>query len=260
MRRRWRRSSLPHETARPTAPLAVAPGPGSLALYDLFMLGLSVYVLAALAASTLLPLEAESRKVLGAADNAVCIAFLTDFFRNLVRADRKLEYLRWGWLDLAASIPTVDALRFARVARMVRVVRVLRGFRSVRHLVAFILSTRAGAAFWGMALLSFLALVFSAVSILQVERNAPGANIRTAGDALWWAYVTIATVGYGDRVPVTTEGRIIAALLMTVGVGLFGTFTAYIARSFLQPAEPADAMRALELRVQRLEQATEARR
>jgi voltage-gated potassium channel len=233
-----------------------ASGPRErLALYDLFTLGLSVYVLAALAASTVLPLDPESRKVLSAADNAVCLVFLVDFFRNLIRADRKMEYLRWGWLDLAASIPTVDALRFARVARMVRVVRVLRGFRSARHLGAFILGARAGAAFWGMALLSFLVLVFSAVAILQVERDAPGASIRTAADAVWWAYVTIATVGYGDRVPVTTEGRIIAALLMTVGVGLFGTFTGFIAKSFLQPTERDDAsvIRALELRVERLE-------
>lgn len=62
-------------------------------------------------------------------------------------------------------------------------------------------------------------------------------------------------MGYGDRVPVTTEGRTIAALLMTMGVGLFGTFTGYIAKSFVQPAESGDAsvIRALELRVERLE-------
>jgi voltage-gated potassium channel len=233
--------------------------PERLALHDLFTLGLGVYVLAALVASTVLPLDPESRKVLGAADNVVCLVFLVDFFRNLVRADRKMEYLRWGWLDLGASIPTVDALRFAWVARIVRVVRVLRGFRSARHLGAFVLGTRAGAAFWGMALLSFLVLVFSAVAILQVERDAPEASIRTAADSLWWAYVTIATVGSGDRVPVTTEGRVIAALLMTVGVGLFGTFTGYIAKSFLQPAESADTG-ALELRVQRLEDTASDRR
>lgn len=59
--------------------------------------------------------------------------------------------------------------------------------------------------------------------------TAPESNIKTAEDAIWWAFVTITTVGYGDRFPVTTEGRIIAALLMTAGVGLFGTFTGFIA-------------------------------
>jgi voltage-gated potassium channel len=166
-----------------------------------------------------------------------------------------MEYLRWGWLDLVASIPTVDALRFARMARIVRVARVLRGFRSAQRLGTFILRKRAGAALWGLALLAFLALVFSSVAILEVERDAPGATILTAGDAVWWAYATISTVGYGDRVPVTTEGRLIAALLMTVGVGLFGTFTGYVAKTFLQRAESVDAsvIRALELRIERLE-------
>ena len=75
-------------------------------------------------------------------------------------------------------------------------------------------------------------VIFSAIAILQVETD-PNSNIKTAEDAIWWAYVTITTVGYGDKFPVTTEGRIIAAALMTVGVGLFGTFTGFIASFFL---------------------------
>ncbi|WP_306171340.1 potassium channel family protein [Porphyromonas gingivalis] len=73
---------------------------------------------------------------------------------------------------------------------------------------------------------------FLFIAILQVE-NAPTSNITTAEDAIWWSYVTITTVGYGDKYPVTTEGRIIAMFLMTAGVGLFGTFTAYIASLFV---------------------------
>ena len=75
-------------------------------------------------------------------------------------------------------------------------------------------------------------IIFSSIAILQVE-TAPTSNIKTAEDAIWWAYTTITTVGYGDRFPVTTEGRFIATLLMTVGVGLFGTFTAYLASWFI---------------------------
>ena len=63
-------------------------------------------------------------------------------------------------------------------------------------------------------------LLFSSIAILQVETD-PNSNIKTAEDAIWWSYVTITTVGYGDKYPVTTEGRIIAVILMTVGVGLF---------------------------------------
>lgn len=59
-------------------------------------------------------------------------------------------------------------------------------------------------------------------------------SVKTAEDALWWSYTTITTVGYGDKYPVTTEGRLIAMALMTVGVGLFGAFTAYLTTWFVK--------------------------
>jgi voltage-gated potassium channel len=79
-------------------------------------------------------------------------------------------------------------------------------------------------------------LLFSSVAILQFETD-PNSNIKTAEDAIWWSYVTITTVGYGDKYPVTTEGRIIAVILMTVGVGLFGTFTAFVSSWFVKSNE-----------------------
>jgi voltage-gated potassium channel len=109
----------------------------------------------------------------------------------------------------------------------------LRAIRSIKYLSHYFLNNKIKSAFTSAAILAFVTIVFSAIGILQVEKDAPGANINNAEDALWWAYVTITTVGYGDRFPVTSEGRIIAAVLMTVGVGLFGTFTAYVASWFV---------------------------
>jgi voltage-gated potassium channel len=82
-------------------------------------------------------------------------------------------------------------------------------------------------------ILAFLILIFSSIAILQVENTANG-NIKTAEDAIWWAYTTITTVGYGDKYPVTSEGRLIAIFLMTFGVGMFGTMTAYISSLFIK--------------------------
>jgi voltage-gated potassium channel len=80
--------------------------------------------------------------------------------------------------------------------------------------------------------IAILMIIFSSIAILQVETD-PNSNIKNAEDAIWWSFVTITTVGYGDKFPVTTEGRIIAAFLMTVGVGLFGTFTGFVASWFM---------------------------
>ena len=68
---------------------------------------------------------------------------------------------------------------------------------------------------------------------LYFEKDAPGANITTGGDALWWGYVTATTVGYGDKYPVTMGGRIVGTLMLTVGVALFATFSGFLAHAFL---------------------------
>ena len=90
-------------------------------------------------------------------------------------------------------------------------------------------------------------LEFGSLGILHLEQHAPGANIVTASDALWYIIVTISTVGYGDRFPVTNTGRLVGTLIIVIGVGIFGTFTGYLANLFLAPskksstAEPASS-------------------
>jgi len=90
--------------------------------------------------------------------------------------------------------------------------------------------------------MAFVLIVFSSITILNCE-TAPESNIKTASDALWWSFVTITTVGYGDFYPTTTLGRIIAVVLMTAGIGLFCTFTAYVASLFLQEEEKGQEKR-----------------
>jgi voltage-gated potassium channel len=74
------------------------------------------------------------------------------------------------------------------------------------------------------------------ILVLLAESPAPDANIHTASDAMWWVYVTITTVGYGDRYPVTSAGRLVGVLVMTTGVGLFGTLAGFIAHKLVAPA------------------------
>lgn len=204
--------------------------------HELLMLGLSIYVLAALAADVFLDLSSPTRTLLGYMDFGICMVFLAEFFVNLARAKDRAAFLKWGWIDLVSSIPMLDVARVGRVARIARVLRMMRAVRSIRRIGTFLLQRRAEAALSAAAFIALLMVTFAGIVILDVEAGRAEANIRTAGDALWWAMTTITTVGYGDRYPVTPEGRVVAAMLMTVGVGCFGVFTGLVASWFLAPA------------------------
>ena len=220
---------------RNTTPPSSLPHVGVL---NVAVVVLSVYVLLALFISTVFRLPPATERILTLADNAICGFFLLEFGIRLYQAPHKGRFLRWGWVDLVASIPSVAVLRVGRTFRLVRVLRILRAFRSTRHLLHHLFRSRVQGTFTAVALVAVLMVIFSAIAILQVE-TSPDSNIKTAEDALWWAYSTITTVGYGDKYPVTGAGRLIATVLMTVGVGLFGTFTGFLASWFVAGQQAA---------------------
>jgi voltage-gated potassium channel len=141
--------------------------------------------------------------------------------------------MKWSWIDLVASIPSLDFLRAGRLLRLIRLLRVFRALKSTKLIYEHINRNKKQSALTSVALISFLMIVFSSIAILQFEKDV-NSNIKTAEDAIWWSYVTITTVGYGDKFPITSEGRIIGAILMTTGVGIFGTFTALISSWFIE--------------------------
>ena len=131
-------------------------------------------------------------------------------------------------------------MKILRVFRLVRVFRLLRAY-GIKNIAGSLLHDRAGSALLTLLLMGILVMEFGSLAILDVEQDAPGANITTASDALWYNIVTISTVGYGDRYPVTNEGRVIGSLIIIVGVGIFGTFTGYLANLFLAPRKSSAA-------------------
>jgi voltage-gated potassium channel len=203
-----------------------------LGILNIIVIVLSIYVLTALIIDTIFTLPKETATLLYYIDNAICVFFFFEFSVRFFKAENKLKFMKWGWIDLLSSIPMVGPLRAGRILRLIRLLRVVRAFRSTQHLVNHIFANKAQGAFASISVIAILLVIFSAIGILQVETD-PNSNIKTAEDAIWWAYVTITTVGYGDKFPVTTEGRVIAAILMTAGVGLFGTFTAFVASWFV---------------------------
>jgi voltage-gated potassium channel len=206
--------------------------------YQIFMLVLCIYAMAALAMEVVLPLDEQTKGIIDIADSAVCAFFFIDFLINMIKAPNKWQYFyRWGWIDLLSSIPTIDILRVGRTARILRIIRILRAFRAAKIIATFILERRKESAFMAAALVSILLIIMGSISVLHFEKGIPSANIQTAEDAIWWAVVTMTTVGFGDKYPVTMEGRSVAVMLMVCGVGLFGMFSGFIASWFLSPGK-----------------------
>ena len=185
--------------------------------------------------------------VLWVMDGILSAIFLADFTYRLFTTESKTTYFfrRFGWADLLASLP-VQQVKILRVFRLARVFRLLREY-GVKNVARNLLEDRAGSALLTLLLMGILVLEFGSLEILHLEQYAPDANITTASDALWYVIVTISTVGYGDEYPVTDGGRFCGALIIIIGVGIFGTFTGYLANLFLAPskkpavAEPASA-------------------
>jgi hypothetical protein len=166
--------------------------------------------------------------------------FLIDFIYRFSTASSRRAYFlqQYGWADLLASIP-LPQFKVLRVFRLFRVYRLLREF-GMKNIARGLLKDRAGSALLMLLLAGILVLEFGSLAVLRIEQSASGGNIKTASDALWYVIVTISTVGYGDRFPITDAGRLIGALIIVVGVGIFGTFTGYLANLFLSPPK-ADA-------------------
>lgn len=210
-----------------------APAGEHVGPFQMVILVLSIVVLGALVADTVWTPPAEVSRVLQFVDFGVCIVFLVDFVVRFRAAKSKLAFMKWGWIDLLASIPAVHLLRWGRLLRLVRVLRILRGLRSLRLFSRLIFAHRTRGGVASVALIAFLVITFSSIGILICEEHAPNANIHNAEDAVWWSVTTVTTVGYGDKYPVTQTGRVIAMILMVSGVGLFGTLSGIVATFFL---------------------------
>ena len=165
------------------------------------------------------------------------IIFLADFTYRILTASSRSGYFfrQFGWADLLASLSFPHA-KILRIFRLIRVYRLLREF-GLKNIANSLIKDRAGSALLTLLLMGILVLEFGSLAVLNAESKNPGANIETASDAIWYVIVTIATVGYGDRYPTTNTGRLIGSLIIVIGVGIFGTFTGYLANLFLSPAK-----------------------
>lgn len=201
--------------------------------YEVFIALLSILSIVDMFLVWLPGLGEASKQVVVIFQTAITFIFIFDFCYRFFTAESKSQYFirEWGWADLLACIPNLRILRFFRIFRVYRLMRDI-GVQTIKDQLLY---DRAGSILYLTIFLGLVIIQTASVLVLNVEAANPEANIQTPSDAIWWSYVTITTVGYGDRFPTTTTGRIVGVLLMTAGVALFGVFTSFLANTFLSP-------------------------
>lgn len=203
--------------------------------YEIFVGMLSVLSIVNLILMYAVVGDAALDTVLGVMNALFSAVFLVDFTYRLATAPNRGAYFfrHFGWADLLASLPLAQ-LKVLRIFRVIRVIRLMRDVGAQR-IWRTVTRDRAGSALYALLLMGVVVLQFGSLTMLYIEQYAAGSNITTASDALWFTIVTISTVGYGDLYPVTNAGRLVGAGIIVVGVGIFGTFTGYLANMFLSP-------------------------
>ena len=212
-----------HETS-------IALGPASTT-YRLFIVIMSFYAVISWIIIFIFPISESTQSIFLAIDGILSLVFLYDFLRNVITTNNRLNYLKWGWLDLLSSIPFLPILRILRIGAIVRIRRYLMNTTGKSLFKAFG-ERRGESALLSTVIAIFILVLLASIAILNLEVDAPNGNIDDANDAMWWVWVTMTTVGYGDHVPVTSSGRFIGFILMTAGVAMVGVLTGYLANAF----------------------------
>ena len=172
-------------------------------------------------------------------DSIVTAILIADFYLRMRQSkENKRIFILKHLYEIPALIPLVvfgifESYSFLNV--VFRFLRLIRLFR-ILHLYSRILSFSAQTnnRFLYIIAVSGMAVSGGAIGLFLVEGNVPDSKITNIGDAFWWAIVTVTTVGYGDIYPVTTEGKIIASVLMILGIALLGILISTLGASFIE--------------------------
>ena len=161
----------------------------------------------------------------------VCwLAFAADLLIGILTSENKVAYLKRHPLEIASVL-----LPFLRPLRLMRVISF--GGLALQKIAV----GRQFAIMMKVAITTIFIAYIAAVQITITERAVEGSNIKTFADGLWWAVTTVTTVGYGDRFPTTTEGRLLAVMLMFMGISLVGVITASVAAWFVKMGQDEES-------------------
>jgi len=213
-------------------------------VFDIVIQFLIILSLISFSIETLPDLDQKIRLILKYFEIATVLLFTLEYLLRLIVSDRKLQFIFsfYGVIDLLAILPfyitrSVDlrSIRILRLFRLIRTLKLLRFNEAVQRfrkafeivkeeLILFLFAT---------ALLLFV----TAVGIYYFENPAQPEHFKSVFHSMWWAIITLTTVGYGDFYPVTTGGKIFTSLILIIGLGIIAVPTGLIASALTKSIE-----------------------
>lgn len=201
-------------------------------IYEIFIAILSLIACIIIIIQSTLDLQNDVAYILDIVDNAIWLIFVLDYLVRFVKSDNKIKFIKNNKIDLLSILPFNSIFQSLRMFRFAKVLRLAKLAKIARFLVLIYKFKSRADKFLCTNNFQYILLI----TIVTVFLGAGGICVtenKTFGDALWWSFVTTTTVGYGDISPSTDEGRIIASILMLVGIGFVGMLTGTISTYFL---------------------------
>ena len=192
--------------------------------------------------------DEELRTVLAYVDLGLVAFFVLEWGWRVVRAERSGRYAAGHAWELLGMVPILAPVpSFLRFLRLFRLVRILRVFGRVGEAFGTWERIAKESAILKIGAIAGSITVIGALLVWALERNAPDAHITDFRIAIWWAVVTVTTVGYGDVTPVTGTGRFVAVLLMITGIGTIGALASSVASVLVVQKEAEAAAEGMPL-------------
>ena len=205
-------------------------------IYDIVMAILSLVVIIMLIIDSSYTLSNRITVIFDIIDNAILIVFAIDYFTRLFLSKNKKAFFKNNIIDLITIIPFNSVFQIAKILRFTRILKLTKLFKTLKILrsAVFLLKIRKHLDDFLKTNNFHYVIWFTLATLFVGTLGIHFAEGISYGNALWWSFVTLTTVGYGDISPATPIGRIIASILMLVGIGFLGMLTGTISTFFLR--------------------------
>tara|TARA_R110000868_G_scaffold46609_10_gene153796 strand:- start:1426 stop:2136 length:711 start_codon:yes stop_codon:yes gene_type:complete len=212
--------------------------------FALFIQGLILLSVITFSIETIPKLKPQTKVILQSIEWFSVIVFSLEYISRIYVADSKVKFIFsfYGIIDLLAILPfylsfgvDLRSLRALRFLRLFRILKLVRYNRAMNHFTRAMKSAKEE--IFLFIFITLILIYFSAVGIYYFESEAQPEHFSSIFDSLWWAVITLTTVGYGDVYPITVGGKVFTFFILMIGLGIVAIPTGIISSALTKSVD-----------------------